>query len=133
MEHFLVLQKRILSKMSFPNPRQIAGATIFSLISSGSAYAAQVQETTSSPNIELFGDRVLREYNITVEQGDTLSGIAQKIDGCRTRDSAVFQIMWNDLYKQNRTIIEDPNKIYIGQILMYSCMERMHHGIDMTL
>lgn len=119
--------------MQFPTTRQIAGATIFSLISSGSAYAAQVQETRSWLSTEFLGDHTVREYSIIVEQGDTLSGIAQKIDGCRARDNSVPEVTWNDVYRQNRVSITDPNQIFPEQRLTYTCMERMHHGIDMTL
>lgn len=45
----------------------------------------------------------------TVQEGDTLSGIGNKLN-----------INWNDLYNRNRDVIgSNPDKIYAGQILEY--------------
>ena len=46
---------------------------------------------------------------VTVQKGDTLSGLAQRHLGSASR--------WQELFDANRTIIADPDKIRPGQVL----------------
>lgn len=46
----------------------------------------------------------------TVQSGDTLWKIAQKVYGNGA--------LWNKIYADNKAIIKNPNKIYVGQVLM---------------
>lgn len=46
----------------------------------------------------------------TVQPGDTLWKIAQKVYGNGA--------LWNKIYADNKATIKDPNKIYVGQVIM---------------
>lgn len=46
----------------------------------------------------------------TVQAGDTLWKIAQKVYGNGA--------LWNKIYADNKATIKDPNKIYVGQVIM---------------
>jgi nucleoid-associated protein YgaU len=46
----------------------------------------------------------------TVAKGDTLYSLARKYYGDQRR--------WRDIYEANRSLISDPNKIYVGQRLI---------------
>lgn len=46
----------------------------------------------------------------TVKQGDTLSHIAKCLLGDSSR--------WREIYTQNQNTIKDPNKIYVGQVIL---------------
>lgn len=54
----------------------------------------------------------------TVAKGDTLSGIAQQVYG---RASA-----WNLIYEANRNVLDDPDRIYPGQVLAIPDAPRTH-------
>lgn len=49
--------------------------------------------------------------SITVKKGDTLSGIAK-----RTLGKAAF---WKTIWKMNREVVQDPNKLEVGMTLKY--------------
>jgi len=46
----------------------------------------------------------------TVAKGDTLYSLARKYYGDQRR--------WRDIYEANRSLVSDPNKIYVGQRLI---------------
>ena len=52
------------------------------------------------------GGEAPSEY-YTVKSGDTLSGIAAKLLGKASK--------YNEIFEANREVIEDPNKIFVGQ------------------
>lgn len=54
----------------------------------------------------------------TVAKGDTLSGIAQKVYGRADR--------WPAIFEANRDRIDDPNRIYPGQVLKIPDAPSMH-------
>lgn len=54
----------------------------------------------------------------TVEKGDTLSGIAQKVYGRADR--------WQLIYQANRDQLDDPDRIYPGQVLVIPAAPAVH-------
>jgi len=60
-----------------------------------------------------FGTALLNPYHgfaqYTVASGDTLSGIAEKYYGNASR--------WTIIFEANRNQIQDPNRIFVGQVL----------------
>jgi nucleoid-associated protein YgaU len=61
----------------------------------------------------VFGSALIDPYNgfaqYTVESGDTLSSIAERFFGDADR--------WRAIFQANRDQIEDPNRIFTGQVL----------------
>jgi nucleoid-associated protein YgaU len=54
----------------------------------------------------------------TVERGDTLSGIAKRVYGRADR--------WNVIYQANRDQLDDPDRIYPGQVLVIPDAPSVH-------
>ena len=71
---------------------------------------SNVQSSVSSTEeitASTAGDAAQQSY--TVEKGDTLSGIAKQFYG---KASA-----WHDIFEANRDQIDDPDRIFPGQVL----------------
>lgn len=68
------------------------------------------EKTSSDPAIEKNGEPYL------VKEGDTLGTISYQIYATSKK--------WRKLYENNRTLIQDPNKIYAGFYLYYQMTEQ---------
>ena len=58
---------------------------------------------------EYYDTYMVEEETYTVQRGDSLMGIAEKLLGDRT--------LWETIYERNKDQIRDPNLIYQGQVL----------------
>jgi nucleoid-associated protein YgaU len=68
---------------------------------------SNVQSSVQSTEEIISDDQVEQTY--MVEKGDTLSGISKKVYGKASQ--------WNRIFEANRDLLDDPDKIYPGQVL----------------
>jgi len=85
------------------------------LVASSPAHAATTASATATVNTQVHTDALVRHHHqaqsstYTVRPGDTLSEIAQQFYGT-TAD-------WTWIYNDNRSAIQNPNDIYVGETL----------------
>jgi len=71
---------------------------------------------------KIISESAARTY--TIASGDTLSGIAQRVCG----DEAAWPSIWH----QNQAEIPDPDMVYPGQVLRFTCGELTQLAADST-
>jgi LysM repeat protein len=87
------------------------------LVASSPAHAATTTATANATSVseQVHTDALVRHHHqaqsrtYTVRPGDTLSEIAQRLYG-NTAD-------WTRIYNDNRSAIQNPNDIYVGEVL----------------
>ena len=87
-------------------PRTAGAQTVVTPASSYRRPAPSAYSVTPSSGTTT-GGRTVRAYR--VQQGDTLSGIAQKVYGDRTK--------WTVIFQYNRDTLQRANALRVGQVL----------------
>ena len=93
-----------LNRQAIPNPNMLGMGQVLALPANASP---SVSTPPSSPPADTY---VRSGATYTVRAGDSLESIAQRMLGDAGR--------WHEIYDLNRQIIQNPNLIYSGQVLV---------------
>lgn len=103
------LANALASYNQLPNPDELAPGIRLLMPGAGELAASSPHEITMGSPIETGGTMAMGTY--TVQSGDTLSEIAQKLMG--TARATVT------LYEMNRNVLPDMNALQVGMVLQY--------------